>query len=676
MTTLTSIQAAVSEIEHVWISMRDGTRLSARLWLPPGAEQSPVPAIIEYIPYRKRDLKRARDVRMHPYFAEHGFAGVRVDLRGSGDSEGVLEDEYLEQELEDAEDVLAWLAEQPWCDGQVGMIGISWGGFNGLQVAARRPPQLKAVIAVAASDDRYADDVHYMGGCLLNDNLSWASTMFAFNSMPPDPEVVGARWRDMWMQRLAGSGLWVATWMEHPHRDEYWRHASIREDYEAIECPVMIVSGWADGYSNPVFRVVEHLRAPCEGIVGPWSHAYPHMGTPGPQIGFLQECVRWWEQWLRGEHAGVEAGPKLRVWMQESVEPQADYRKRPGRWIGEPCWPSPNVHKETRALAPGRILDPGETFGGAPEPLAIQSPISVGLFAGKWCSYTGAPDLPYDQREEDGGSLVFDSRPLDTPLEILGAPELELDLSADRPVAMVAIRLSDLRPNDKATRVTYGLLNLCHRDGHAHPEPLEPGRRYRVRVPLNHIAQRFPAGHRLRLAISTSYWPLAWLPPEPVRLTVYAEGCRFTLPVRPPRPEEDARLLEFEEAVQAPPLKLTTIEPAHQNWLILRDLAGEESTLHVINDEGVYRIEEIDLTVEKKALEWYRFIGDDFQSIRGEVQATRGLRRGAWSARTVTHTIVTCTRAEFHIHATLDAYENGRRLYSQTWNRSLPRRCL
>ncbi|MFO8042315.1 MAG: CocE/NonD family hydrolase, partial [Alkalispirochaeta sp.] len=222
----------VTTLEHVWIPMRDGTRLSARVWLPEtavaagGRPGTPAPAILEYIPYRKRDMTRGRDGSMHPYFASFGYASIRVDLRGSGDSEGVLTDEYLPQELDDGEDVIAWLAEQEWCDGQVGMIGISWGGFNGLQIAARRPPQLKAVVSVCSTDDRYADDVHYMGGALLGDNISWASTMLAYNSMPPDPALVGDRWREMWLDRLNGSGLWLKTWLEHQHRDEYWKHGS------------------------------------------------------------------------------------------------------------------------------------------------------------------------------------------------------------------------------------------------------------------------------------------------------------------------------------------------------------------------------------------------------------------------------------------------------------------
>jgi predicted acyl esterase len=209
--SVTSFPHHIREIEHVWITMSDGVRLAARIWLPQTAEAEPVPGILEYIPYRKRDSTAYRDSIMHPYFAGHGYACVRVDLRGSGDSEGVLTDEYLHQEQQDGLEILRWIAQQPWCNGSLGMIGISWGGFNGLQIAAHRPSELKAIITVCSTDDRYADDIHHMGGCLLGDNLSWASTMFAYNSCPPDPLLVGERWKELWLERLQGSGLWLDT---------------------------------------------------------------------------------------------------------------------------------------------------------------------------------------------------------------------------------------------------------------------------------------------------------------------------------------------------------------------------------------------------------------------------------------------------------------------------------
>ena len=663
----------VDTIEHTWIPVRDGTRLAARVWLPRSPD--PVPAILEYIPYRKRDFTRVRDASSKPYIAAHGYACVRVDLRGSGDSEGVLTDEYLPQELSDGEDVLAWIASQPWCDGNVGMIGISWGGFNGLQIAARQPEPLKAVIAVSATDNRYTDDVHYMGGCLLSDNLSWASQMFAYNSLPPDPEVVGDSWRDQWFQRLEGSGLWLDTWLRHPHYDDYWAHGSICEDYSAIRTPVLIVSGWADGYSNAVFRTVANLEAPCKGLVGPWSHIYPHMGTPGPAIGFLQEKLRWWDRWLKGIDTGVEDDPALRVWMQHTVEPTAEYIRRPGHWVGEKAWPSPNVDSRAHRLSRGRILPAGEEPTREPQARPISSPLSVGMFGGKWCSYAAGPDLPHDQRAEDGGSLVFDTDPLGERLELLGAPEVCLELESNRPVAMIALRLSDIAPDDKATRVSYGLLNLTHREGHDQPKPVVPGERMQVRVRLNHCAQAFPAGHRLRLSISTSYWPLAWPPPEPVRLRIWSERSTLYLPVRRSADDEEEPP-EFADSEGAPPLPTTLLEPPRHNWVVTRDLGSDRSALEVTNDHGVVRVDDIGTAIGKRNHEWYRHREEDVTTAVGETLVVRSLARDDWSIETVGRTELSCTPDAFRVHATLDAYENGKRVFSRIWDRVIPREFL
>ncbi|MFP4610706.1 MAG: CocE/NonD family hydrolase [Thiohalophilus sp.] len=661
----------VKTIENVWIPMPDGICLAARLWLPEDAEQVPVPAILEYIPYRKRDSVRARDEQIYPYFAGHGYAGIRVDLRGSGDSEGVLRDEYLQQELDDGVAILQWLEEQPWCNGKVGMMGISWGGFNGLQIAAMRPPQLKAIITASSTDDRYADDVHHMGGCLLGDNLSWASTMFAYNACPPDPGIVGDNWRDMWFERLRGSGLWLEQWLQHQRRDDYWKHGSICEDYTAVQCPVMAVSGWADGYSNSVFRLLENLNVPRCGLIGPWGHKYPHIGQPGPAIGFLQEAVRWWDKWLNGIDNGVEDDPMLRVWMQDSVPPTTRYQMRPGHWVAENAWPNPEIEQREFILAPARRLLPADKTSGE-ETRNLQSPLGLGLFAGKWCSYAAAPDLPHDQRQEDGGALVFDSEPLEAPLEILGAPCVELEVIPDKPVAMLAVRLSDIAPDNKATRVTYGLLNLTHREDSEHPQPLQPGKQYRVRVQLNNIAQHFPAGHRLRIAVSTSYWPLAWPAPQSTRIKVITGPSRAFLPVRTPR-ESDNNLRQFDEPEAAPPLVTEMIEPEHHNWRVIRDLDLDLSTLKVINDSGIVYLRDIDLEMGRKALEWYTYQGDDFNSVRGETVWERSYRRGDWFVKTVTRTVLTSTESDFYLRAELDAYEGDKRVYSANWDRVIPR---
>ena len=658
----------VREIETVWIEMPDGCRLAARIWLPEDAEQSPVPAILEHLPYRRRDFTRLRGDETHRYIAGHGYAGVRVDIRGSGDSEGILEDEYLQQELDDAVAVIDWLAKQSWCTGLVGMTGISWGGFNALQVAALRPPPLKAIITACSTDDRYADDIHYMGGCLITENLEWGSTMFGFNSRPPDPEVVGERWRDMWLERLECNEPWILEWLAHQRRDELWQHGSVCQDYGAIDCAVYAVGGWADGYSNAIPRLLAGLTCPRKGLIGPWSHNWPNSAKPGPAIGYLQEALRWWDHWLKGKDTGIMAEPMLRAWMQESVPPATQYDERPGRWVAERTWPSPNLTPRVLVVNAG-----GLDNDAAPErALTHRSPQTLGATAGEWCPYGFEAELPSDQRLEDGQSLTFDSPPLEARLEILGAPEAELEIAVDRSTAFLAVRLSDVAPDGAATQVTYGLLNLTHDPAHETVTPLEPGRRFRARVRLNDIAHAFPPGHRIRLTVSTSYWPRVWPSPEPVTLTLYAGAGLLRLPVRASQ-ADDERLADFGPPEASPAGRHRVLAPARRGRVQQQDFATGRSTVETVKDRGRTHLQEIDLTIGAGGTDRFTLTGDDPLSARHENRYRITMERGAWRIRTEADTVITCTRDDFVVSARLDAYEGETRIFSRSWTRRIPR---
>jgi putative CocE/NonD family hydrolase len=657
-------------LHHVEIPLSDGTILSSTIWLPVDAERNPVPAILEYLPYRKRDGTTERDALNHPYFAGHGYASVRVDMRGSGDSEGVLKGEYLKQEQDDALEILRWIAAQPWCTGAIGMIGISWGGFNGLQVAARRPKELKAVISLCSTDDRYADDIHFMGGCLLVDKVIWGSTMFGYNAAPPDPALVGDKWRDMWKRRLEESGFWLEEWHRRQRRDDLYKHGSICEDYAAIECPVYLVGGWADGYTNPIFRMLEHLRCPRKGLVGPWAHKYPNFALPGPRIGFLQECLRWWDKWLKGKETGIMDEPMLRVWMQDSVAPRAMYQERPGRWVAEQAWPSARITPVAYPLAKGVLAQPGTKL--ASETISINSPQTVGLAAGSWCPYGLAPDQATDQRAEVGGSLVFDTAVLEQPLEFVGAPVLDLKVSADRPNALVAVTLSEVLPDGAVTRFSYGLLNLTHRNGHEKLEPLRPGEAYRVRVKLNDCAQRLGVGSRLRLAISSTYWPTVWPSPEPVTLTVFAGESELTIPVRPPQ-AVDAELPAFQPAENAPAFGSTSIRPGGSHTRIVTDLATDMVTVDEYSDSGLIRIPEFDWEYGAATQRRFSIRPDDPLSATAEIIWKKEYGRGGFRIRIETRTLMRVSKENLLLTATLDAYEGEARAFSREWDLAIPR---
>jgi putative CocE/NonD family hydrolase len=657
----------VRHIETEWITMPDGCRLAARIWLPEDAEQDPVPAILEHIPYRRRDFTRLRGDDTHAYWAARGYACLRIDIRGSGDSEGLIEDEYCQQELDDAVSVIAWAAAQSWCSGSVGMMGISWGGFNGLQVAALRPPALKAVITACSTDDRYADDIHYMGGCPITENLSWASTMFGFNSRPPDPDVVGDAWRAQWLERLEETPPWL-HWLQHQRRDGLWKHGSVCEDYSRIQAAVYAVGGWADGYTNAIPRLLAGLSSPRKALIGPWPHAWPHLASPGPRIGWLQEALRWWDHWLKGRDTGIMDEPMMRVWMQEGTPPAPQYTHRPGRWVAEVEWPSPRIIASTLHLNAARL---GET--PQPETVLIhRSPQTHGLHGGEWCPYGQGAEMPEDQRLEDGQAMAFEGAPVTDRLEILGATVLDLEIAVDQPVAFLCARLIDVAPDGAAQQVTYGLLNLTHDPVHETVTPLTPGQRFKVRIQLNDIAHSFAPGHRLRLALATSFWPRAWPSPQPVTLTLFTGASRMILPVRPPD-TGDARLPDFATPESAPSGAHSQLRPVHRSRVITRSVADGMVEIVAVKDRGDTHLGEIDLTIGACGIDRYRITGDDPLSARHETEYTIDMRRGEWQIRTVGVIAMTATAADFLLSATMDAYEGDTRVFTKSWTRKIPR---
>jgi uncharacterized protein len=642
---VTSFPKTVRIIEHTLIPLKDGTKLAARIWLPDDAERNPVPAILEYLPYRKRDGTYERDALTHPYLAGHGYAGVRVDIRGSGESDGLLFDEYAKQEQDDGLEVIEWLAAQPWCSGAVGMMGISWGGFNALQIAARRPPALKAIVSLCSTDDRYADDAHYMGGTLLTAGIDWASFFFGSMCLPPDPILVGESWRAMWLQRLENVPLFFERWLQHQRRDAYWKHASVCEDYRAIQCPVYAVGGWTDAYKNAIPRLLERLQVPRKGLIGPWAHAYPHFALPGPQVGFLQEMLRWWDHWLKGIDTGVMNAPMLRAWMTDSVKPASFHEVLPGRWVAEPSWPAP-------AIVFRRLFfsDAGLRSDAAPLTVrALCSPQTVGRCSGDWVPFGRAHDQAGDQQEDDSRSLVFETQALEAPIETLGAAVVTLEVASDRPIANLAVRLCDVHPTGESLRISYGVLNLTHRDGHEMPAALTIGQRYRVRIQLNDAGSSIPAGHRIRLALSTAYWPMIWPSPEKATLSIFAGT--LDLPVRQAQ-ATDALLASLPGAESAPPERPT------------RCRRGEMR---------IERIDRIGLELGTESKSHYHIEADDPLSAVAELQRTQTMARHSWQIRIDTRMRLACATDAFLLQATLRAFEGTKEVCHRQWDRAIAR---
>ncbi|MEM0948047.1 MAG: CocE/NonD family hydrolase [Pseudomonadota bacterium] len=662
-------------LETVWIPLPDGTRLAARLWLPDSAREAPVPCILEYIPYRRRDRTRMRDESMHPHFADAGYASIRVDQRGSGDSDGIMLDEYADIETQDGVDVIAWIAAQDWCDGNVGMFGKSWGAYNSFQVAAKRPPALKAIVPVAGTDDRWREDIHFYGGCLANDNFWWGAIMQLYNAFPPDPEIVGEdRWMTMWRERLEGQSFWPAMWLEHQTRDEMWRRGSICENYDDLEVPVYFFSGWHDIFRDTPFRIAENLKAPVKVMMGPWAHLYPHEGIPAPKVDFIGEVVRFWDHWLKGRDTGLMDEPRLRFYLQDYVPPSGLIRERPGRWVEEEEWPSPNVSNQTLRLNHSELAE-----GPRPGlPMSICSPQTFGSAAGDMPSFAVPGDMPTDCRKDAGGALSFRTKVLEDPLEILGQPQVTIQASADQPQGIVAALLIDEAPDGTQALISRGFCNPTHRDGDTHPTDIVPGEVMSLIVPLMGTSWRVEPGHRLMLQIATAYWPVLWPGPAPMTLTMVPGQSALHLPLRSSSAPDTAQRA-LAEPPPATPRRVTKLRPGGMERTETVDMTTGVHTQRTYIDGGVFgpigtiRIDDIGTELTDVSDRRYSIHPDDPLSAKAVMEQKSTFERGGWKARIETYAEQTATETEFHLTSRLKAWSGDELIFDEERTHVVPR---
>jgi putative CocE/NonD family hydrolase len=647
----------VRTIETAWIAMDDGVRLAVSLWLPKTAE--PVPVVLEAIPYRRRDSTRAYGGYWGRQLAQRGVAYARLDGRGSGDSGGRLADEYLPIEQADNVAAIAWLAAQPWCNGAVGMRGVSWGGFATLQAAALAPTALKAIMPLCASDRRYTDDAHYVGGVLATTGLKWAASFKAVMAGPPDPETFGPGWEAEWMARLEATPAIAARWLRHQREDAYWRQGSVIEAASAIRCPAYLVGGWVDPYNEMIPRLMAALNVPAKALIGPWQHGYPAPATPGPGLDWAFEEVRWWRQWLAAEETGIMDEPRVRAFLCEQSAAEAAPGPIAGRWIAEPAWPPATRTLELR-LSPGRLSD-----AAGEGTLAHRDAGVVGLATPEWAPF-GAPLYPGDQSADDDGALTFDAAPLDAPLDLFGTPRLRVRVAADQPVARLAARLTEVTPDGRSWLVSYGVLNLTHRDGHADPSPLTPGTVYDIDLPLYLTGRRLRAGSRVRLALSESLWPMLWPSPAPVTLDVDLAGAALALPFRSPR--DDAAAMPIPSAAGLP-----------------SSGPGDPEVARRITEDGVAEFEEVwplaDGTVKDTGTRLRRSganlsarmrVGEPL-TCAWEAWHTSRYSRGDWDCAVQSRITLTADAATFHLSESLVAHLGEAVVFERTHVTDIPR---
>ncbi|HJW36091.1 MAG TPA: CocE/NonD family hydrolase [Actinomycetes bacterium] len=644
-----------------WIPMEDGVRLAVSLYLPEGAEDGrAAPVLLEALPYRKDDATASYRPEYERLCGEYRYAVARVDLRGTGSSEGVATDEYPASEQADLCQVIAWLAAQPWSTGSVGMYGTSYSGFNSLQVAAERPPALKAVVAIYASDDRYTDDVHYTGGALkLLDLVDYPLYMVALNALPPVPAIAGPDWRERWRARVEGLEPWLLRWLEEQADGPYWRQGSLRPAYERIACPTMLVAGWADGYRNATFRMLERLRAPARLLFGPWSHMATDTSLPGPRIDLVPEMVRWWDRWLRGRRNGVDEAPPVTVFVRHATRPAPDLDELAGSWRDEPVWPPERARSLTLPLSGAAPASEGV------DRLAVRA--DVGSAA--WISCAG--HLPFgqpdDQRSDDAWSLVYDWE-LDEELEILGHPLLAVRVGSSAPVAFLSAKLCDVFPDGTSALVARGFLNLTRRRSLTAPEPLRPGVVQAVDLELDATSWVFPAGHRLRLSLAGTDWPNLVPPPAPVTLTVERDGSSLTLPVlEGPSPSPPPLLPPPRQTDQ--PADPPAPDPPTR-WRVVRDVLGR-GTEAEIDHGGRTELPDGAVLVE-------RYQGTVGTALDPGLTWARGSAsyRVEWPEATVGTSVRLDLRGDadaFEVQLDLEAREGDELRWARTWRRRIPR---
>ena len=661
--------------KNVLIPMRDGLHLAADLYMPAGREDAHRwPVVMEYTPYRKDEVNLAQRT-FYTDLPRQGYVVARVDIRGTGASEGVSTDEYTLQEQLDGYDAVEWLAQQPWCDGHVNMMGISYGGFTALQVAAHAPPHLTTIIPIDFTDDRYTDDCHYRGGLLrlYYDIGYYGGQMIARNALPPYPEWSGDAWAEIWEHHLAHDEPYLLKWYRHQIDGPYWRNGSVRDAPERIQCPAFLIGGWRDGYPNPPLRLFQALEVPCKVLIGPWDHAMPDTGIPGPRIDYLNEVVRWLDYWCKGEDTGIMDEPPVVVYEQRYQRPRPDRLDTPGQWRAETGWPPPGAGEQTLYLGrDGSLVTEAQSENEGVAFDTFDYHPAVGVTAGLWSG--GLPiGLPGDQRPDEAFSLVYTTEPLREEVHILGWPRAVLHASSSAPVIGFVTTLGEVAPDGTSHLVTRGMLNATRRDSFEEPVPLVPDQAYELDIQLDCTSWVFAKGHRIRLSISSADWPNVWPTPQLASNRVFrgsARPSRLILPIvpaqgslAPPQFRPSPRLVASPAWATEPP-----------TWQVTSDQISGRTAVDIRCD-WTWRVDDRTVLVREASS---TFDLDPEQpghaGARGK-HVFRIVRPKHWT-QAQADVAVQATPAHFHITIELMVEVNGALHFTKHWAESVPRHYL
>jgi uncharacterized protein len=667
-------------VKNVVIPVRDGGRLAADLYVPGdfdlggGHAERTFPVVMEYLPYRKDDFRAGTSgTSYYDRLPESGYVFARVDIRGTGASPGVSTDEYTLEEQLDGYDAVEWLAAQPWCDGNVNMLGISYGGFTSLQVASHAPPHLRSIVPIYFTDDRYSDDCHMRGGLVRQyyDAGTYGAGMVAANALPPDPDCMGDEFAEVWEQHLGSNVPWLLEWLRHQVDGPYWRNGSVGDVADRIRCPVLMIGGWRDGYMNAPLRLFGKLKVPRKMLIGPWMHLLPDIGVPGPRIDYLHEVVRWFDHWCKGADTGIIDEPPIVVYMQRPQDPVVDRLETNGEWRAEHEWPAPRAGEKTLFLsARGELAE--ETSPDGAETFEYDPTVGVtggGLFSG------GLPfGLPGDQRPDEALSLCYTSEELREDVHILGRALVVLHASSTAKVIGFCARLSDVSPDGTSVLVAKGMLNATRIAGsHRDPAPLVPGRVYELPIEIDATGWVFPKGHRIRVAVASADWPDVWPTPELATNTVYrgpATPSRLVLPVVPasgsPQPPE------FRPSTRGVDRQRDLVEPPV--WEVSRNLLTERAEVKLAL-EGGERIHETRATKSELTMVAHVDRSRPWDSGVHTRISRRIVRPGSVVEARSTVSLES-TKTHFQAIIDLEVLVNGARHFVRHWNDSIARHLL
>jgi predicted acyl esterase len=641
------------------IPMPDGVVLAATLYMPAELHRGQhVPALLEYLPYRKDDDTAPGDYGKYAYFARHGYVGARVDIRGFGNSTGApTTREYSAQELEDGERVIAWLARQPWSNGKVGMLGISWGGFNSIQMAMRRPPALKAILAIEATEALFKEDVHYMDGMLHADEFEVSMDLDQGRSGAP-----GFALDEATLAKRMDSTPWSLDYFQHQRDGAFW-HQPIRR-FEDIHIPCFLIGGLQDGYRDSIPRMLERVPAPVHAWLGPWNHDYPNTSMYGPRVEWRREAVRWFDHWLKGIDNGVEREPKLVVYLQHSHAPGNASQDIPGEWRAE-AWPPRGTEPVTWFFGSNHVLLEAPAAAAADH---LRYVPSAGAEAGFWWG-----ELLPDQRPVDAYSLVYDSPALDSPVSMLGFARVHLMASADAPLADWFVRLEDVADDGRVTAITGAGLAGAQRVSMERPAALEPGKEYALDFNLHLGSWVWERGHRIRVAVSNALWPMVWPTPYPMTTSLRlggVDGSAIMLPVIPAR-GLDPPPFDALEPVETPPGITTPNDYAWPGtWKLERDEAEQRSRV-TWHGTSAYEFPWGSLDHSEQIIYQVDDANPANSSAEGESESVEKLQDRVLTYRG--HLQLTSDATTLHYAYTRELLRDGVLVRTRTWSEAIPR---